>query len=139
MCSITVNMTNNTQQGPITFSSFAFLGETGGKFSPNGPPFAAATNIQANGTSVQALYANGYVASGFVDGVPLDCYVNTSGTGVFNMPNGDTLTVTWDLDAESDDNKMPTFTPSSISYDYSGIESPTITNGNDYVFDIVIS
>ena len=139
MCSITVNISNNTQQGPITFNSFAFLDETGGKFSPNGPPFTAVTNIQDDGNQVQALYAYGFTASEIVEGTPLDTYVNTSGTGLFNMPNGDTLTITWDLAPESDSNKTPTFTPSSDNYDYEGISSPTITNGNDYVFNISIS
>lgn len=135
MCSITVNITNNTEQSPVTFNSFSFLNETKNKFSPNSVPFIVACNIQANGVAVQALYAEGYSTKDYSD-VGL---VVTSGTGLFNMPNGDTLTIIWDLNPQSSKNKPPTCTPSSNAYDYEGISSPVITNGDDYVFNLVIS
>ncbi len=135
MCSITVNITNNTGQGPMTFNSFTFLNETKGKFNPNSVPFTAACNIQSNGVAVKALYAEGFkYDEGYASGT-----INTSGTGIFNMPNGDTLTVIWDLKADSTDNKTPTFTPSSNAYNYAGISSPVVSNGNDYVFNVAIS
>lgn len=139
MCSITVNITNNTGQGPVTFNTFSFLGETGGKFSPNAPPFMVPANIPDNNTAVKALYAEGYTYVEYAMGTPLNYYVNTSGTAIFNMPNGDTLTIIWDLNADSSNNKMPTMTPSSNNYNYSGISNPTITNGNDYMFNVIIS
>jgi len=134
MCSIIVNITNNTGQGPITFNSFSFLNETGKKFSPDGPPFTVACSIPSNGTPLQALYSEGYIyGNPSYDGVYAD------GTAVFNMPNGDTLTIIWDLDPSSNDNKTPTFTPSSNAYNYAGISSPVINNGSDYVFNVAIS
>lgn len=140
MCSITVNVTNNTGQGPITFNSFSFLNETKGKFSPNGPPFQVPCNIQADGVTVQALYSEGYIyTKGSPYGTPEYAKIDASGTAVFNMPNGDTLTIIWDLDPKSDDNKTPTFTPGSDVYNYAGISTPIITNGNDYEFNVTIS
>lgn len=130
MCSITVNITNNTEQGPITFNSFSFCNDTGLGFSPDGPPYTVATNIQADGTAVQALYAYGYLAG---------IEVLTSGTAIFNLPNGDLLTIEWELNPESDENKTPTLTPSSNTYNCAGISTPTISNGNDYVFNVAIS
>jgi hypothetical protein len=137
MCSITVNLTNNTGQGPVTFNTFSFLGETGGKFNPNGPPFMISTNIKADGTTVKALYAEGYMYTESVMGTPLDYYVNTSGTAIFNLPNGDTLTIVWDL-SDVGSNSQPTLTPTGNSYIYSNISSPVI-NGNDYEFNVIIS
>lgn len=139
MCSITVNITNSTGQGPITFNSFSFLNETKGGFGPGGPPFLVPCNIPSNSIAVQALYAKGYTYGAEANGIPYTGLVYTSGTGVFNMPNGDTLTVVWDLNPESSNNKTPTFTPSSDAYNYSGITNPVITNGNDYVFNVSIS
>lgn len=140
MCSITVNITNNTGQGPITFNSFSFLNETKGKFSPGGPPFLVPCNIQANGVAVQALYSEGYYyTTGSPYGTPESHKITAAGTAVFNMPNGDTLTIIWDLNPESSSNKVPTFTPSSDAYNYAGISSPVISNGNDYVFNVAIS
>jgi hypothetical protein len=139
MCSITVNLTNNTGQSPITFNTFSFLEETGSKFTANAPPFMVSCNIQSDGISAKALYAKGYSYVGMGFGTTAYYSVVTSGTAIFNMPNGDTLTVIWNLNAMLSENPTPTLTPTGNNYTYSGIASPTITNGDDYVFDVIIS
>jgi hypothetical protein len=140
MCSITVNITNNTGQGPVTFNSFSFFSETKGKFSPGGAPYVVATTIPDSNQQVKALYAEGFVSSTSEGGIPADLYIYTEGTAVFNMPNGDSLTISWKLSPQSGaNNHVPTLSPSSTTYNYSGLTSPVSSTNSDYVFNIGIS
>ena len=134
-CSIRVNMTNNTGQGPITFNTFSFLENTGGDFNAGGSqPFTINTIIEDGTTVTPALYGQGY--SGYYDGD--DTFSPTIGTAVFNMPNGDTLTISWNL-APNVTNNVPTLSPSSNTYTYTGLTNPSTSDHTNFVFDVSVS
>lgn len=123
-CSIQVNITNNTNIGSITFNTFSFLEGTGNSFNANNSQPFTVTNVISNGATATALYAQGYS-------------VSTSGTGLFNMPNGDVLTISWNLKAGN--SNVPTLSPSGNSLVYTGLTNPTVSNTSDYVFNVVIT
>jgi len=133
-CSIKVNITNSTGQGPITFNTFSFLETTGGDFNAGGQPFTVVTIIEDSSSESPALYGQGY--SGYYDGD--STFSATAGTAIFNMPNGDTLTITWDL-MPGATNKVPTLSPSSNTYTYTGLTNPTTSDSANFVFDVTIS
>lgn len=123
-CSIQVNITNNTGKGPVTFNTFSFLEGTGNAFNANNSQPFTVTNVIGNGTTAPALYAQGYSAS-------------TTGTGIFNMPNGDTLTISWNLKAGG--SNVPTLSPSNNKLVYTGLTNPVVSNTSNYVFNVVVS
>jgi hypothetical protein len=63
---------------------------------------------------------------------------STSGTAVFNLPNGDTLSIIWDLNLKTHSMPQPTILPSSDAYYITGISNPVNNNGT-YEFTLVIS
>jgi hypothetical protein len=134
-CSIRVNITNNTGQGPITFNTFTFLENTGGDFNANdSQPFTITNVIEDTTTVPSALYAQGY--SGYYNGEPT--YSATVGTAIFNMPNGDTLTISWSLKPNVTNN-VPTLSPSSNTYVYNGLTDPSTIDSANFVFDVSVS
>lgn len=133
-CSIKVNITNSTGQGPITFNTFSFLETTGGDFNADGQPFTIVNVIEDGSSASPALYGQGY--SGYYDGD--STFSATVGTAIFNMPNGDTLTITWDL-MPGGKNHVPTLSPSSNTYTYIGLTNPTTSDSENFVFNVTIS
>jgi hypothetical protein len=123
-CSIQVNITNNTGKGPITFNTFSFLEGTGNSFNANNAQPFTVSNVIGNGATALALYAQGYSAS-------------TAGTGLFNMPNDDVLTINWNLKAGG--SNFPTLSPSSNKLVYTGLTNPVVSNTSNYVFNVVVS
>ena len=134
-CGVTVIATNSTGQGNITFSTFSFLSD--GSFDPVGNPFTITTTLPQGETAtiLTAAYQKEWVDAGGQGPVPTAS--TTSGTAIFNFPNGQPLTISWELDAFNGGN-MPTIVP-GIGYMVSGTTSPTQDDGYNYTFNINVS
>lgn len=131
-CGVTVIATNSTQQGNITFSTFSFLQD--GSFDPVGNPFVVATTLPQGDTAtiLVAMYQQEWTDP---DGQgPVPAGSTTSGTAIFNLPNGQPLTITWKLDAFNGGD-MPTIVP-GIGYLVTGTTTPTYDDGYNYTFNI---
>ncbi len=127
LAQITVNMTNSTGDGPITLQSVTF--PDSGIIIYGNPPLVT-TVILAGATVNNALLATG--------GNLGSTYYQTKGTCIFNLPNGDTLTITWDivpfgLSSQSD----ISITTSSNTYEADGKDSPSV-NGFESVYNLNI-
>jgi hypothetical protein len=127
-CSINVVVTNQTGQGNITFNSLDFLTDHNPLTLP-----PVVTNVLSDGASgVNILGAYNYQQTPG-PGAPSSTSV---GTAVFNLPNGDPLTISWDLSAYSGGD-MPSIVPSQ-AYNVTGVTTP-VTDGYNYTFTLVIT
>jgi hypothetical protein len=132
--SITVNIANNTEQGYITFNNLTFLDNSGEDFSPIGVSPYVSYSIKDNNSNTLALYACSE------DNLNGTVNVYTQGEAVFNLPNGDTLTISWYLQSVNTGyNKVPLLKPSSASYWYKGLTNPSDKEGQQsYTFNVII-
>lgn len=134
--SVTVNISNNTGQGPITFQQCDFLTNTGGSFHPSGnPPIVTNPTIQ-DGQSLEA-----YNIVGIYDPDQGSSNTNVKGNVVFNLPNGSTITISYDLNAiyEAGINSPPTFTTTTDSYTIDGTTPVADSSNFNFTFNLVIS
>jgi hypothetical protein len=132
-CSINVVITNSTGQGSITFNSLDFLSS----HNPSTLP-PVVTNIVADGASavnILGAYNYSWPPDPNDPDPPSSCSI---GTAIFNLPNGDPLTISWSLNALSPtDNDMPSIIPSE-AYNVTGVTTP-VSDGYNFTFTLVIS
>lgn len=133
-CGVTVTVTNNTGQGAITFNSMPFLQNN--DYTNIGFPPIVCTTLD-NGTSgilLQATYIQRWTQTNQGE-VPANS--TTCGTATFNLPNGNQLTITWDLDAFNGGD-MPQIV-TGPGYSASGATTPTSNDGYNYTFNVTIA
>lgn len=133
---IQVWINNNTQAGCITFQSFSFMAPGYFSYSPGGYP-SVIINTIPQGETYMAL-DTACVSNMVPDGhyMVQKAFPYTTGSAVFNLPGGETLTITWNLDALSPGN-LPVAQVSGDTFAVTGL-SP-VFNGSIYTFNIEIS
>ena len=133
--SLTVALTNNTAQGAITFGLLSFSES----LNPSSYPPVIINTVVDGDTQTILIAASESIIN--YSGTPPQPVQGgnpvTEGFAVFNLPNGDTLQITWDLDADDASNSMPSIVPSSDYYSISGLTNPVVKN-NYYTFNIVV-
>lgn len=134
--SVTVNISNNTGQGPITFQQCDFLTNTGGSFHPSGNPPIVTNPTILDGQSLQAYYIVGIYDpdAGYTDTI-------IKGNVVFNLPNGSTMTISYDLNAiyEAGLNTPPTFATTTDGYTFEGTSPVADSSNFNFTFNLIIS
>ncbi|RAJ78947.1 hypothetical protein CLV59_1066 [Chitinophaga dinghuensis] len=126
--SITVIATNSTGQGNITFSTFNFF-QNGSLLPGSYPPIILPTLADGATDTILQSYFQEQIVNGAKVASPC------SGTAIFNLPAGPSLTISWNLTA-MDGGSMPTIVPGP-GYYVAGATNPTISGAN-YTFNINI-
>lgn len=130
--SITVILNNNSG-GTITFNMLGFME---GNLEPGGyPPIVVPyiTNGEQNTTILQS-YCQQLIKLG-VNG-PLEENSPCAGIATFNLPNGQPLTINWNLNAYKG-GPMPLISVGP-NYSITGNTNPSV-NGFNYTFNITVS
>lgn len=134
---LSIYVANKTEQGYITPQSLT-NGLTGNPTKSGNPPLQPG-NIKPDGLS--------YIMLNVIGG----CYrydseygyeiVNspTTGTALFNLPNGSTWTIEWNIDPNDSSKCYVTFTPEDDTYSFQGVNSPSSTMDCHYQYDVVVA
>lgn len=130
-----INFKNSTGQGYVTLNGWD-NGDDSPPTDDGNPPVS--NPAVANGANERIIDVNGgkYWVSTMYGGYYI--YVNTKATSTWNMPNGTTLEIEWNIDPNDSGNNYCYFKNLNGAYTLSGTENPTESEGT-YTYNVTLT